>query len=221
LNDERNITLEGRDWPADEDAMRYGPDHKEKTRFKILEAAGRLFRRDGYQASGVDKVMAEAGLTPGGFYAHFGSKQALLTEALTHAGVEMGAHRETLVEGRTGRQWVEAFLAFYLSDDHRDHLEKSCPLAALVSEVSRADRPVKETFEAMVRGLLEKFQANVTGGDPGASEERALAAIALCVGGLGLARSVQDQVLASTILEACRSQAGLILSGGRRRKPQN
>jgi TetR/AcrR family transcriptional repressor of nem operon len=196
--------------------MRYGPDQKARTRGKILEAAARLFRRDGYQASGVDKVMAEAGLTPGGFYAHFGSKQALLAEALTLAGVEMGVRREALVEGLAGRDWVEAFLAFYLSDDHREQLENGCPLVALVSEVARADGPVKASFEAMVRSLLEKFQANARGGDPGATEQRALAAIALCVGGLGMARSVEDAGLASKILDACRQQAGLILSNGRR-----
>jgi TetR/AcrR family transcriptional repressor of nem operon len=198
--------------------MRYGPDHKAKTRGKILDAAARLFRRDGYQASGIDKVMAEAGLTPGGFYAHFGSKQALLAEALTHAGVEMNTGREAQLEGLAGREWVGAFLAFYLGDDHREHLEQGCPLVALISEVSRADGSVKETFETMIGQLREEFQANLTGGDLEASEGRALSAIALCVGGLGLARSVQDPALASEILKACRIQAGLILSGGRRRK---
>jgi TetR/AcrR family transcriptional repressor of nem operon len=201
--------------------MRYGPDQKEKTRGKILEAAARLFRRDGYQASGVDKVMAEAGLTPGGFYAHFGSKQALLAETLTHAGIEMDTRREAHLEGLAGREWVEAFLAFYLSGDHLEDLEQGCPLVALISEVSRADGPVKQTFEMMVLELREAFQANLTGGDLEASEGRALAAISLCVGGLGLARSVQDPALASAILKACRVQAGSILSGGRRRRKQN
>jgi TetR/AcrR family transcriptional repressor of nem operon len=200
--------------------MRYGPDQKARTRGKILEAAARLFRRDGYQASGVDKVMAEAGLTPGGFYAHFGSKQALLAASLTQAGAELGARREALLDGLAGREWVEAFLAFYLSDDHRDHLDQGCPLAALISEVSRADGTVKATFEAMVLEIRQAFEANATGGDPGTAEERALAAIALCVGGIGLSRSVQDPALGSKILEACRNQARSILSGGRKRRKQ-
>ncbi len=68
--------------------MRYAPDHKAKTRGKILAAAGRVFRRLGYHAAGVDRVMEEAGLTSGGFYAHFESKEALLAEAIAHS-----AHR--------------------------------------------------------------------------------------------------------------------------------
>ena len=94
--------------------MRYAPDHKEKTRAKILEAAGRVFRRHGYHASGVDRVMEEAGLTAGGFYAHFDSKQALLAEALAHAGEEIGRRREAGLEDLSGREWIEAFLARYL-----------------------------------------------------------------------------------------------------------
>ncbi len=201
--------------------MRYGPEHKARTRGKILEAAARLFRRDGYQASGVDKVMAEAGLTPGGFYAHFGSKQALLAESLTQAGAEMGARRVALVDGLAGRQWIEAFIDDYLSDQHRDHLEQSCPLAALISEVARADRPVKETFEGMVQEVVRAFEVHATDDGAGTSEERALAAVALCVGGLGLSRSVQDPALSSRILDACRNQARIILSPGRRRRKQS
>ncbi len=82
--------------------MRYAPDHKEKTRARIIEAAGKVFRRQGYHATGVDKVMEEAGLTAGGFYAHFDSKQALLVEALAHAGAEMGRRREAGLEELSG-----------------------------------------------------------------------------------------------------------------------
>ena len=70
--------------------MRYAADQKEKTRSRIVRAAGKVFRRQGYHAAGVDKVMAEAGLTAGGFYAHFDSKQALLAEAIEDAAVEVG-----------------------------------------------------------------------------------------------------------------------------------
>src|SRR4051794_7331832 len=100
--------------------MRYGPDHKEKTRARILEAAGRVFRRRGYHASGVDKVMEEAGLTAGGFYAHFNSKEALLAAALacTGAWAGAGAGLGAGLGGLSGREWVDAFLARYLSTAH-------------------------------------------------------------------------------------------------------
>src|SRR5580700_8650326 len=99
--------------------MRYSLGHKEQTRAKILQAAGKVFRREGYHAAGVDKVMEEAGLTAGGFYAHFGSKEALLAEALAPAAAEAGVPRDKDLEGITGRAWAEAFVERYLSPSHR------------------------------------------------------------------------------------------------------
>jgi TetR/AcrR family transcriptional repressor of nem operon len=194
--------------------MRYPPDHKEKTRAKILEAAGKVFRRQGYHAAGVDRVMEEAGLTSGGFYAHFDSKQSLLAEALTHTGAGMGGQREAGLEGLSGREWVDAFFARYLGATHRKEVEDGCPLVALVSEVSRAGGSVKERFEALVRELGDTLAANARGVGATPAEERALAALAMCVGGLGLARSVRDEAFAERILESCRDRASEVLCGG-------
>src|SRR3954465_14142265 len=102
--------------------MRYAPDQKEKTRAKILEAGGKVFRRQGYHAAGVDKVMEEAGMTAGGFYAHFDSKQTLLAEALACAGAEVGGRHEAALEGLSGEGWLEAFFARYLSMAHRSKI---------------------------------------------------------------------------------------------------
>src|SRR5437764_10554084 len=110
--------------------MRYPAGHKEQTRVKILRAAGKVFRRLGYHAAGVDKVMEEAGLTAGGFYAHFDSKQELLAEALTCAGAEAGRRHAAALEGLSGGEWLEAFLGRYLSVEHRGKWEEGCPLAA-------------------------------------------------------------------------------------------
>src|SRR3954465_3034223 len=111
--------------------MRYAPDQKEKTRAKILEAGGKVFRRQGYHASGVDKVMEEAGLTAGGFYAHFDSKQALLAEAVTCAAAEATGKIESGLEELSGKEWLEAFLARYLSPQHVRVPGDGCPLVAL------------------------------------------------------------------------------------------
>jgi TetR/AcrR family transcriptional repressor of nem operon len=184
--------------------MRYRPGHKERTRATILEAAGRVFRRRGYQGAGVDEVMREAGLTPGGFYAHFGSKEALLGEAITHAAAELDAQKRKRLEGLTGREWLTSFVDYYLSPAHRDNLERGCPLAALISEVSRSGEPVKQSFEVILRDLADSLTNR--GGD-GLGESRSLAMIALCVGGLGLARSVRDDAFADQILAACRELA--------------
>jgi TetR/AcrR family transcriptional repressor of nem operon len=131
--------------------MRYAAGHKEKTRLKIVRAAGKVFRREGYHAAGVDKVMEEAGLTSGGFYAHFASKEALLAVALEPAAAEVGARRDKELEGTSSRASVQAFIEGYLSPGHMRNTEEGCPLPALASDVARAGRTAREGFEAVVR----------------------------------------------------------------------
>jgi TetR/AcrR family transcriptional regulator, transcriptional repressor for nem operon len=181
--------------------MRYAAGRKEETRAKIVEAAGRVFRRHGYHASGVDKVMEAAGLTAGGFYAHFASKEALFAATLEPTAVETAA-RKPDGSAAPDRAWVVAFLERYLSVAHRDRPEDGCPLPALASEVARASGPVKENFETIVRSLAARIAEGA-----GGSEDRALAIVALCVGGLGMARSVDDDALGRRILSACRDLA--------------
>ncbi len=187
--------------------MRYAPGHKEKTRARILEAAGRMFRRLGYHATGVDRVMEEAGLTAGGFYAHFDSKQALLAKVIGSVGSRVKDDRGARLAGLSGVAWLDAFLTGYLSMGHRDAIEGGCPVVALVSEVARAGEPVKVRFEAIVQDLKEALTAHAREDSPDVSEPQVLAVLALCVGGLGLARSIQDQGLAERMLESCRDQA--------------
>jgi TetR/AcrR family transcriptional regulator, transcriptional repressor for nem operon len=187
--------------------MRYPPDHKQKTRAKILEAAGKVFRRNGYHASGVDSVMQEAGLTAGGFYAHFDSKEALLAEALALVAAQLDERQAAALDGTTGRAWVEAFLSRYLRRSHVTGLEQGCPLAALVSEVSRSDEMVKRSFEAVLGGFARTIASHVDSGESDSAEGKALAIIALCVGGLGLARSVENEAVAAKILDTCRHVA--------------
>ena len=130
--------------------MRYAAGHKQKTRAKIVRAAGKVFRREGYHAAGVDKVMEEAGLTAGGFYAHFVSKEALLAATIEPTAAEVGGRRDKELESLAGRAWVEAFIERYLAPRHMRNTEGGCPLPALASEVARAGSPVKASFESVV-----------------------------------------------------------------------
>ncbi len=187
--------------------MRYPPGHKEQTRARIVEAAGRVFRRVGYGAAGLDKVMEEAGLTVGGFYAHFDSKQALLAEVLARAADGAGVRLPEGLGDLPADEWLDGFLGKYLSMAHRGRIEEGCPLAALVSEVSRTPEAVRSGSEAIVRELAAKLASHGAGG-----EGRAFAALALCVGGLGLARAVEDEAMAAKILDECRSAARAILA---------
>ena len=119
--------------------MRYSPDHKEKTRAKILESAATAFRRQGYHATGVDKVMEEAGLTAGGFYAHFPSKDALLAEALEHYAAKSTGTLNAGLEDVADREWVRAIVDRYLAASHRGHPETRMPdpVAGAGSQPSR------------------------------------------------------------------------------------
>jgi TetR/AcrR family transcriptional repressor of nem operon len=191
--------------------VRYAADQKAKTRARILEAAGKVFRREGYHAAGVDKVMAEAGLTAGGFYAHFDSKEALLAEALEHAAAGMDERFAWSTEKLSGREWVEAFLARYLNLEHCQAIDDGCPLAALVSEVARAGEPVKERFEAIVRELVSEVASQSRACDSTRGDARSIAVVAMCLGGLGLARSVRDRGYAEQILKSCSRMASEIL----------
>jgi TetR/AcrR family transcriptional repressor of nem operon len=151
--------------------------------------------------------MEEAGLTAGGFYAHFDSKESLLAEAIRYFRAESGDRRSAWTDGRTGREWIEAFMGGYLSQSHRRQIEDGCALAALVSEVARADGAAKASFEAIVRELQGELAAQVDECGSANARERAIAAVALAVGGLALARAVQDESFAERIIRSCRKQA--------------
>jgi TetR/AcrR family transcriptional regulator, transcriptional repressor for nem operon len=189
--------------------MRYAPGHKQQTRDRILRAAGKVFLREGYHAAGVDKVMEEAGLTAGGFYSHFDSKEALLAEMLAAAAAVAAMPREEELGPIAGRDWAASFVDRYLSLRHVASPEDGCPLPALVSEVARSGDAVKASFEAIVLDLAVRMKQDA---GEGLSEDRSLAIIALCVGGIGVARSVQDESLGERILTACRelARAGLV-----------
>ena len=187
--------------------MRYPVGHKEKTRERILEAAAKIFRRLGYHAAGVDAVMEEAGLTAGGFYAHFDSKEELLVEAMATASVGARAVMQPKAESlddASGRAWIVGLFDNYLSPAHRDQPEIGCPLPPLISEVGRGAGPVKASFEGIVRDFAAGLRSQ-SGDD--LTEERCLALVALCVGGVALARSVEDDELGVRILGACRDLA--------------
>ena len=184
--------------------MRYAKDHKQKTRAAILETAARRFREKGYRASGVDDVMGAAGLTAGGFYAHFDSKSSLLSEALR---LSLASGRERLFSGLQdleGAEWLGAVVGRYLSRSHRDDPGSGCPLPALAGEVSREGALPRKALEEYLRGLVAQIAAR-TPASPGlAPEDRVLATVALMTGALMLSRAVEDRPFSDRILSAAR-----------------
>lgn len=183
--------------------MPYPAEHKLKTHARIVDMASRLFRRDGYAGTGVDTLMNAAGLTRGGFYAHFRDKAALLSEALDRAFDES---YENLLEGKleavTGTEWLRAASRRYLSSSHRQSPDLGCAIPALGAEVSRAPARVRRRFASQVKRMIDGMSERLGGGARGRREATAL--LASWVGAILLARAVGDSALADEISASVR-----------------
>ena len=186
--------------------MRYPKGHKAETRRRILDAASRMFRERGYEGVGVDAIMNEAGLTAGGFYAHFDSKEALLAEAMATA-LE-GGEALSYAKSRdvAGADAIRALINGYLSRQHRDHAAEGCPLPALTPDVARAGDHTRESYEQQLQKYVNEIETLLPEG-PSPARDRALALVAQCVGGMMLSRAVKDEKLSNRILKACRQAA--------------
>ena len=186
--------------------MRYRPEHQEQVRRRILIQAGRLFRRHGYEGVGIDAIMAAADLTRGGFYGYFDSKADLFAQVLAgkHDFVERMRARdgETLEELTRG---AGELVRGYLHPDHRQQVGRGCYLASVSPDVARAPRAAQRAYREKLCDLIEEFSRALPDGQP--RDPRALATVALCVGGLVLARAVDDEALARELLDVCRDRA--------------
>src|SRR6185295_16193875 len=175
---------------------------KEETHERIVDAAARAIRRHGYAGVGVADVMKEAGLTHGGFYAHFDSRDALLVEALERAGRESGEAVTRALERRAARG-VSAFRALveaYLGDEHLASLETGCPVAALACDMPRQSDAVREASAARVRRLVAGVQSAL----PHASRATASVVAGTLVGTLQLARALGTNDDGRAVLSAAR-----------------
>jgi TetR/AcrR family transcriptional repressor of nem operon len=177
---------------------RYGKEHKEATRRRIVETAGRRFKKDGIDGSGIATLMADAGLTNGAFYAHFESKDDLVTTVVADQLKIQADAYETLSPGRAG---LEEFVREYLSPQHRDHRDVGCPSAALLDEIGRCERRTKKAYTVGARAILDQIASRLAPEDPGAAEGRALALFTMVVGTMQLARAVSEKRFADEILE--------------------
>src|SRR5881392_479875 len=132
--------------------MRYTKDHKQATRQRILEAAGRRFKQDGIEGAGVAAVMSDAGLTNGAFYGHFRSKEDLVANVLAD---QLRAQRRSFDAQPAGRAGIEAFIRAYLSPEHRDESADGCPSAALIDEIARRPATTRQVFADELAGTMD------------------------------------------------------------------
>jgi AcrR family transcriptional regulator len=179
------------------------PSRKEQTRERILETAARAIRRGGYQGVGVADIMKEAGLTHGGFYAHFESRDAMLAAALERAGQD-GAERLAAAMQRRqaeGASPLRALVETYLNDAHLASQEQGCPVAALASEMPRQSELVREASARRVAGLIGRVRQALPASAPDGSAE---AVASQLVGALQLGRALGDNADGRALLAANR-----------------
>jgi TetR/AcrR family transcriptional repressor of nem operon len=183
---------------VEERVVRYGKEHKQATRRRILETAGRRFKRDGIDGSGIAALMADAGLTNGAFYAHFASKEDLVATAVAD---QLRNQRESLGTLAPGRAGVEQYVREYLSVQHRDNPDDGCPSAALLDEIGRCTQATKRAYTDGLLAMVDDIAARLAPHNPPSARTKTLSVFALIVGTLQLSRALADRQLADAVLE--------------------
>jgi AcrR family transcriptional regulator len=178
---------------------RYAPEHKEAVRRRMIETAGRRFKADGIDGSGIARLVADAGLTNGAFYGHFASKDDLVATVVAQQLEDQVARVHALPAGLAS---IEAFLRDYLSPAHRDDRAGGCPSAALLDEIGRCDEATKQAYTAGAESMISAITRHLDDGDAASARERAIGIFTLLIGALQAARAVTDQELSDSILAA-------------------
>jgi AcrR family transcriptional regulator len=181
---------------------RTAPSRKEATHERIVLAAARAIRRSGYSGTGVADIMKDVGLTHGGFYAHFASREEMLAEAADQAGAESVASLTRVAAAAPPKEALRSMIQAYLSKEHVKDAESGCPVAALGSEMPRQAAKVRRAATRRIKDVIDVVARHSS--DPGApgAYERSLVTVATMVGALVLARAVNDPKLSEDLRQA-------------------
>jgi AcrR family transcriptional regulator len=183
-------------------SRRPGPSRKEATHERIVATAARAIRRSGYDGTGVAEIMKEAGLTHGGFYAHFDSRESMLAEAADRAGADGIARLAQVAAAAPPRKALETLLRTYLSEAHVKGAETGCAVAALGSEMPRQAPNVRRAATRRIKEMVDLVaRLSPDWGQPGA-HDRALVTMATALGALVVARAVDDPKFSAALREA-------------------
>jgi TetR/AcrR family transcriptional repressor of nem operon len=184
--------------------MRYDAEHKQKTRERVLQEAAKAIRAEGPHRIGVAGVMAQAGLTHGGFYAHFKSKDELVTAAIGHMFEQSVGRRIREMAGQEPLQALNAYIDFYLSAGHRDSRTSGCPMPALAADLPRLNAEAQSCFAAGVSAATASIAALLARLGHDQPEDLAASALAELVGALSLARAEPDLEHSDAMLDRSR-----------------
>ena len=185
--------------------MRVSREQADKNREHVIDVASRLFRERGFEGIGVADLMKEAGLTHGGFYGQFKSKEDLKIQASRRA-LSRNKDRWAKVLAETPSEKLSALARFYLSDAHRDRRGEGCALAALGGDAPRYGPELQAAFKDGIEGYLELLDGIMSASSGEKRRDKTIAALSTMVGALVLSRAVGDEALSQKILSAAAGE---------------
>jgi len=187
--------------------MRYDAEHKRRTRDRILREAAKALRDSGPKGISVASVMRDAGLTHGGFYAHFSSKDELVADTIAYAMAQSHSVRGEEIAGKSPVDALRASIDQYLSMEHRERRAEGCPVAGLASDLPRlASAGAQQAFAAGVEDWMAQVEAVLLGMGHATARDEARSLVCELVGTLTLARCEPDPDRASALIESARQQ---------------
>lgn len=185
--------------------MPYSKEHKQKTRQRILNSAGKLFPRKGYDAVSINDLMSDAGLTRGAFYHHFTDKADVYAQSILHAALQSPI-ADTQSSGMH-ENWLTGMINAYLSREHIDNASIPCPLAFLATDISNREAHARKAYARAYCGLVERMAAKAAE----AHHDAVLAATALMIGGVAIGRALDNPAMTDRLLTSCRQTAKQLL----------
>ena len=191
--------------------MQFKTEQKERTHETILASAARLLRERGISGARVADVMKGAGLTVGGFYAHFPSKEALVDDALRQTGAALRAQIFAGLEAKDEADRAEVVLKRYLSTAHRDDVTGGCPFPAVVGEVATTAGEHRHVLGEQVEAFAGELQGYLSSSDVLQRRHLALGLLALMYGGISFARALRGTPLSDEMIRACRAFGRIVV----------
>jgi TetR/AcrR family transcriptional repressor of nem operon len=188
-------------------------ERKQRSRETILQSASRLVRERGIARSGIAEIMEGAGLTVGGFYAHFASKQVLMDEIIRRTGAEMRARLFARLGEKPREARAAVVLKRYLSPAHRDQEERGCPLPAVTGEIATAEVGHRDVLAEQIDLVAAELRPLLPERAGARARHLALGLVALMIGGLTLSRALRGTAMSDDVLRACREVGQTLLHG--------
>jgi len=184
--------------------MRYSESHKQETHTKLVKIAASMLRDKGPEGFAVAELMQEAGLTHGGFYAHFESKEACVAEAMREIFAELSQRTDRAIQGLPPRHALATVIDLYVSKYHRDNADDGCPITSLNSDMPRQPEAIREVFDKGVKGMVARMTKRLSAARIENAESLAPAVLSAMVGAVSLSRAVNDKTLSDELLVAAR-----------------